>query len=509
MIERINAVGRARSSRSTCPRGSTRRPARCRAPRSAATLTVSFGAAKVGLAVAPGRFHAGAVHVASIGLEPGDARALRSSRRRCSARGAAQERREHEVPSRLGARRRRLARADRRADARGARRPSAPTPATSTVAAPESTLPVLEAGLLEAVKRPLPEDARGPAAAPVGRADPRGAPSGPTPSRSDRASGAATARASSSGCCSSALAAAGRARRRRPLGASSRSSARAATVLTPHAGELAAAARRSAADEIDAHRLAAVRRAASRFGSIVLLKGADTLVAAPREGVLVAAVRRALARRPRAPATCSPASSPRSSPRVSSRARPPRPARSRTGSPRGSSSRSGARRERPAARRSSARSPARAGSQRLTARMTSAAKRDHDRPRGAPPQRRAGCARLLAARRALGGRQGRRLRPRCRRLRRGPRSRRVRPRSASRPSPRRSCCAPGCPASRIIVMGPAADSELAALRGGAARARGRRHGSPRASPSTSSSTPAWAAGASRSSRSLARETSSG
>ena len=38
----------------------------------------------------------------------------------------------------------------------------------------------------------------------------------------------------------------------------------------------------------DAHRLDAVRRAASRFGSVVLLKGADTLVAAPREGVLVA-----------------------------------------------------------------------------------------------------------------------------------------------------------------------------------------------------------------------------
>ena len=60
------------------------------------------------------------------------------------------------------------------------------------------------------------------------------------------------------------------------------------TILTPHAGELARLLG-AEAREIDAHRLEAVRRAASRFGAVVLLKGADTLVAAPREGVLVAA----------------------------------------------------------------------------------------------------------------------------------------------------------------------------------------------------------------------------
>ena len=38
---------------------------------------------------------------------------------------------------------------------------------------------------------------------------------------------------------------------------------------------------------VDAHRLEAVRRAADRFGCVCLLKGADTLVAAPGEGVLV------------------------------------------------------------------------------------------------------------------------------------------------------------------------------------------------------------------------------
>ena len=58
-------------------------------------------------------------------------------------------------------------------------------------------------------------------------------------------------------------------------------------MLTPHAGELARLLG-TKSSEIDAHRLDAVRRAASRFGSVVLLKGADTLVAAPRQGVLVA-----------------------------------------------------------------------------------------------------------------------------------------------------------------------------------------------------------------------------
>jgi NAD(P)H-hydrate epimerase len=58
------------------------------------------------------------------------------------------------------------------------------------------------------------------------------------------------------------------------------------TVMTPHAGELARLLE-TEAEEIEAHRLESVRRAASRFGATVLLKGADTLVASAREGVLV------------------------------------------------------------------------------------------------------------------------------------------------------------------------------------------------------------------------------
>jgi len=60
-----------------------------------------------------------------------------------------------------------------------------------------------------------------------------------------------------------------------------------ATVLTPHAGELAHLLE-AEPEDVDAHRLEAVRRAAGRFASTVLLKGADTLVASPRSRVLVA-----------------------------------------------------------------------------------------------------------------------------------------------------------------------------------------------------------------------------
>jgi NAD(P)H-hydrate epimerase len=59
-------------------------------------------------------------------------------------------------------------------------------------------------------------------------------------------------------------------------------------VLTPHSGELGRLLDEDPA-WVDAHRLAAVRRAAGAFGCVVLLKGADTLVAAPEEGVLVCA----------------------------------------------------------------------------------------------------------------------------------------------------------------------------------------------------------------------------
>ena len=60
----------------------------------------------------------------------------------------------------------------------------------------------------------------------------------------------------------------------------------AATVLTPHAGELARLLGETSS-EVDAHRLAAARRAAERFSAVVLLKGADSIVVAPHGGPVV------------------------------------------------------------------------------------------------------------------------------------------------------------------------------------------------------------------------------
>ena len=57
-------------------------------------------------------------------------------------------------------------------------------------------------------------------------------------------------------------------------------------VVTPHAGELGRLLGESSA-WVDAHRLEASRRCAQRFGCVCLLKGADTIVAAPGDGVLV------------------------------------------------------------------------------------------------------------------------------------------------------------------------------------------------------------------------------
>ena len=248
-----------------------------------AASTVTFGAAKVGLAIGPGRFHAGSVHIAPIGLRP----------------------REHEhalVPAaallevpRKGARSTKYTAGSVLVVGGSRGLTGAPMLAALAafrsdagyvaVAAPESTLPVLETALLEVVKRPLPEDSSG-------RLLPRSADAILAAAEKADAVAIGPGLGRSDGTVELVRILLERLDLPIVLDADGLwelepFARRAPTILTPHSGELARLLATTSA-EVDAHRLDAARRAASRFGAVVLLKGADTIVASPREGVLVA-----------------------------------------------------------------------------------------------------------------------------------------------------------------------------------------------------------------------------
>jgi hydroxyethylthiazole kinase-like uncharacterized protein yjeF len=249
-----------------------------------ADATVTFHGRKVGLVVAPGRFYAGSVHVADIGLTHCDTEhrlvrvgLLRSVPRR--REGDNKYTAGHVVV--VGGSRGLTgapclsALAAMRADA-----------GYVTVATPESSLPVMEQRLLEAVKRPLPEK-----------------------------DGVVTAKAADAvlGLAEKASAIAlgpGLGRGSGPQDLVRRLLSEVQLpmvvdadalfelepgdwpgprVLTPHEGELGRLLGRES-KEIAAHRLASVREAAERFDCVVVLKGPDTLVAAPGRGVLVSAL---------------------------------------------------------------------------------------------------------------------------------------------------------------------------------------------------------------------------
>jgi hydroxyethylthiazole kinase-like uncharacterized protein yjeF len=248
-----------------------------------ASATVTFGAPKVGLAVAPGLFHAGSVQVAPIGLRPREhehalvpASALLEVPRKLT------DSTKYSAGSVLIVGGSRGLTGALMLAALAAFRSDAGYVA---VAAPESTLPILESALLEVVKRPLPEDS-------AGRLLPRSLEAileaaekadavaiGPGLGRSDGT--IELVRLLLEQLELPVVLDADGLWELEPF------ARKAPTVLTPHSGELA---RLLGVEprEVDAHRLDAVRRAATRFGSVVLLKGADTLVASPREGVLVA-----------------------------------------------------------------------------------------------------------------------------------------------------------------------------------------------------------------------------
>lgn len=282
MIERINAAG-VPVVAVDVPSGVNASTGEVPGAAITATLTVTFGAAKLGLVVSPGRLRAGSVHVAPIGLLPaGHAHSLASAAllSELPAKTAASSKyRAGSVlivggsPGLSGA---------PALAALGAFRADA---GYVTVAAPAGMLPVLELQLLEAVKRPLPEDT-------AGRLSLRAL--DPILELSERAD--AVAIGPGLGRSEGAHELVRKLLETLPMPVVLDADAlfglepferAGATVLTPHSGELAGLLGVSAA-EVDAHRLSAVRRAASRFGTVVLLKGADTLVAAPRQGVIVA-----------------------------------------------------------------------------------------------------------------------------------------------------------------------------------------------------------------------------
>ena len=232
-----------------------------------ADLTVTMHGRKVGLVVAPGRFHAGEVVVADIGLEPGATeRALVTEEILAHVPRKRAQDTKYSAGSVLvvgGARGMTgaaalAARAAFRADA-----------GYVAIAAPQESLPVLETLVVEAVKRPLEQvfDA----------ADRAGALAlGPGLGR-DRKQ---LVRQLLTETDLPAVVDADALHDLEPFERDG------ATVLTPHAGELARLIGETST-WVDAHRLEALDRAVDRYACAVLLKGADTLVRAPGEGTWV------------------------------------------------------------------------------------------------------------------------------------------------------------------------------------------------------------------------------
>ncbi len=234
-----------------------------------ADVTVTMHGRKVGLVVAPGRFHAGELEVAEIGLEPAE-----TENRLVTDTVLALVPRRSEGDTKytagsvlvVGGSRGMTgavclaAEAAFRADA-----------GYVAVAVPEETLPVIETLLVEAVKAPrerVDELAKHASAFAVGPGLGRGDEERELVRRL---------------LADLELPAVVDADALFELEAADWPAAR---VLTPHAGELG----RLLGEEsrwVDAHRLDAARRAVDRYGCVVLLKGPGTLVAAPGEGVLV------------------------------------------------------------------------------------------------------------------------------------------------------------------------------------------------------------------------------
>jgi NAD(P)H-hydrate epimerase len=232
-----------------------------------ADATVTFHGRKVGLEVAPGRFHAGAVTVADIGLAHADT-GHRLVARDVLALVPKRSERDNKYTAGsvlvVGGARGLTGAACLAAEA--AFRADA---GYVSVAAPAESLPVLETRLLEAVKRPL-EDVFDAAK----RAGALALGPGLGREHADLVARLLAEADLPAVVDADALADLEPTRREAP------------TVLTPHEGELARLLGEDSA-WVAAHRLAALERAVERFDCVVLLKGADTLVGAPGSGPLV------------------------------------------------------------------------------------------------------------------------------------------------------------------------------------------------------------------------------
>jgi hydroxyethylthiazole kinase-like uncharacterized protein yjeF len=246
-----------------------------------AAVTVTMHAPKVGLEVAPGRFRSGEVVVADIGLQHVPTRHCLVTAEILDAiplRRADQNKYTAGTVLVVGGSRgltgapSLAAEAAFRADA-----------GYVAVAVPASTLPVFEQRLLEAVKLPCPEE--------DGTISPRAV--DPIAEFASKAGALALGPGLGRGHGPQEVVRRLLAEIDRPavvdadglheLEPFERS---APTVLTPHEGELARLLG-VRSEWVAAHRLEAVQRGADTFRCVCLLKGADTLVAAPGEGVLV------------------------------------------------------------------------------------------------------------------------------------------------------------------------------------------------------------------------------
>jgi len=237
-----------------------------------ADVTVTMHGPKLGLAVAPGRFQAGEVVVADIGIESAEtahwlvtAEILAGVPRRSARDNKYTAGHVLVVGGSRGL---------TGAAALAARAAFRADVGYVTIAAPAESLPVLETLVLEAVKRPVEGAFEAAANASVLAV-------GPGLGREPEAKALVR-----------------RLLREVELPAVVDADALfelepgewpAPRVLTPHEGELARLLGRES-KEVAAHRLASVQEAAEKFQAVIVLKGEDSLVAAPGRGLLVCAL---------------------------------------------------------------------------------------------------------------------------------------------------------------------------------------------------------------------------